>query len=75
MQVMGYRCQRGWGTEVKRKKMREMQERRWMGVQVKVQEEVGGAAGWGKSALSGEAERVGRRAQCIVEGGIACRPV
>lgn len=46
-----------------------------MGVQVKVQEEVGGAAGWGKSALSGKRRGWGRRAQCIVEGGIACRPV
>lgn len=37
--------------------MGEGQDR--MGVQVKVQEEVERAAGWGKSALSGKWERVG----------------
>lgn len=46
------RRKKGW-----RRSMGEGQDR--MGVQVKVQEEVGRAAGWGKSALSGKWERVG----------------
>lgn len=46
------RRKRGW-----RRLMGEGQDR--MGVQVKVQEEVERAAGWGKSALSGKWERVG----------------
>lgn len=29
MQVMGYRCQRGWGTEVKRKDERDAGEDGW----------------------------------------------
>lgn len=43
------------------------------GVRVKVQEEVGRAAGWGQSALSGKWERVGevRAVHC---GGRNCLP-
>lgn len=52
MQVMGYRCQRGWGTEVKRKDERDAGEDGW-GCRSRCRKKRGGKAGWGKSALSG----------------------
>lgn len=59
--------------------MREMLEKMdgggqdGMGVQVKVQEEVGRAAGWGKNPLSGKWERVGE-VSAVHCGGRNCLP-
>lgn len=63
----------GMGTEVKRERAREMQE--------KMDRGAGQSAGrGGRGSRVGEectlrSGEGGRGAQCIVEGGIACRPV
>lgn len=63
----------GWGTEVR--KMREMQRRRWMGVQVKVQERGGRRQqGGGRVHFLGGGEG-GRRGAVHCGGRNCLRPV